>query len=508
MRKVGPGNMEARNQPAMSERAVVETDVVVVGGGGAGLAAAIEAARAGARVILLEKNPHLGGTTLRSVGSVTATGTPFQARAGIKDSADAHAEDLMLFNRAKLADADARDNAELRRLLVENVPDTMAFLIEMGIVFFGPMPEPPHRAPRMHNILPHSRGFIFHMRRHAVKAGVDIRTGVRARELLREEGRGSGVRAAADGHGTHDFIARRGVVLAAGDYSASEDIKAKFIAPDLAAIEGINPTSTGDGHAMALAAGAEIVNGDVMAGPEIRFVAPTRASLIDRLPPWRPVARMVRLSMRILPDFLLRPFLMMFVTTNLAPSYSLFEAGAVLINRDGMRFTDERDAPAFDIPKQPGRVAWIVFDDRIAKMFTEWPYFVSTAPGLAYAYLPDYRRNRRDITHSAPTPERLARKLGIAERALAETVALSAGPRLDAPPYHALGPAKSWIAYTDGGLRVSARMAVLDRNGDAIAGLYAAGSCGQGGVLLEGHGHHLAWAFTSGRIAGRCAAGG
>ena len=492
----------------MSGTAVVETDVVVVGGGGAGLAAAIEAARAGARVILLEKNPQLGGTTLRSVGSVTATGTIFQARAGITDSPAAHAEDLMLFNRARLADADARDNPELRRLLVETIPDTMAFLIELGIVFFGPMPEPPHRAPRMHNILPHSRGFIFHMRRHAVKAGVDIRTGMRATELLREGGRVNGVQAlGGGGQGTHDFIARRGVVLAAGDYSAAEEIKARFIAPDLAAIEGINPTSTGDGHTMALAAGAEIVNGDVMAGPEIRFVAPTRASLLDRLPPWRPVARMVRLSMKFLPDVLLRPFLMMFITTNLAPSYRLFEAGAVLINKDGMRFTNERDAPEFDIPKQPGRVAWIVFDDRIARKFTEWPYFVSTAPGLAYAYLPDYRRNRKDITHSAPTPEKLARKLGIPARALAETIALSAGPRLDAPPFHALGPAKSWIAYTDGGLRVSTRMAVLDRRGDAIAGLYAAGSCGQGGVLLEGHGHHLAWAFTSGRIAGRSAAG-
>ena len=44
--------------------------------------------------------------------------------------------------------------------------------------------------------------------------------------------------------------------------------------------------------------------------------------------------------------------------------------------------------------------------------------------------------------------------------------------------------------------------------GAVIPGLYAAGSTGQGGLLLEGHGHHLGWAFISGRIAGRNAAFG
>jgi FAD binding domain len=57
-----------------------------------------------------------------------------------------------------------------------------------------------------------------------------------------------------------------------------------------------------------------------------------------------------------------------------------------------------------------------------------------------------------------------------------------------------------------GGLRVNERLQVLSKAGEPIEGLYAAGSVGQGGVLLEGHGHHLGWAFTSGRLAGRHAA--
>jgi predicted oxidoreductase len=53
---------------------------------------------------------------------------------------------------------------------------------------------------------------------------------------------------------------------------------------------------------------------------------------------------------------------------------------------------------------------------------------------------------------------------------------------------------------------VSERLEVLRGDGSPIRGLYAAGSTGQGGLLLEGHGHHLGWAFISGRIAGRNAA--
>ena len=65
---------------SMSDGAIAETfDVVVVGGGGAGLAAAIEARASGCSVVLLEKNERLGGSTAWSIGSITATGTPMPA---------------------------------------------------------------------------------------------------------------------------------------------------------------------------------------------------------------------------------------------------------------------------------------------------------------------------------------------------------------------------------------------------------------------------------------------
>ena len=55
---------------------------------------------------------------------------------------------------------------------------------------------------------------------------------------------------------------------------------------------------------------------------------------------------------------------------------------------------------------------------------------------------------------------------------------------------------------TDGGLAVTPKFEVLRGDGSVIPGLYAAGLAGQGGVLLPGHGQHLGWAFTSGRLCG------
>jgi fumarate reductase flavoprotein subunit len=202
-----------------------------------------------------------------------------------------------------------------------------------------------------------------------------------------------------------------------------------------------------------------------------------------------------------MPPALLRPFVMSFVTTALAPSPALFEAGAVLINRQGLRFGDERGEPALALPDQPDKLAYILFDERIACQFSAWPHFISTAPGIAYAYLADYRRNRKDVCHSAPTLGGLAGQIGVPAAALEQTVG-----SLDQAPFYALGPVRSVFVHNEGGLAVDLEHRVLGADDRPIAGLYAAGATGQGGLLLKGHGHHLAWAFTSGRRAGRIAA--
>ena len=459
-------------------------------------------------MILLEKNSQTGGTTSWSVGSVTATNTPHQKRAGVKDSPQEHFEDLAAHAGALAP----RDNLALRRLLVDNTTDMLEWLMNLGVVFVGPMPEPPHRYPRMHNVVPNSKSFAYHLTRHCRELGVDIRLNTAVSRLVDENGRVTAVEAQTPNAGRVLFRARAGIVLASGDYSGASDLKRQLATEEVADVDAVNATSTGDGHRMALALGATIVNGDIVRGPIMRFIPPTRSNFIQRLPPAKIVAQFIAWSMNVMPQWLLRPFLMSFLTTALGPSLELFKEGAVLVNAEGARFTDELGKPAYAVARQPGRLAYIVFDDALAQKFEGWPYFVSTAPGVAYAYLKDYRRNRSDIFHHADTIAGLATSMRVPVEKLAATLErYNAGERGNRPeltrrPFYALGPVRSYVVFTDGGLHVNGNLEVLRLDGSPIRGLYAAGSAGQGGLLLEGHGHHLGWAFISGRIAGRNAA--
>ena len=477
-------------------------DVVVVGGGGAGLAAAIEAREAGASVLLLEKNPRLGGSTAWSIGSVTATRTPHQRRAGIIDDPGHHWADMPGF----AGDLDARDNPELRRILCDAMPDTFQWLLDSGVRFMGPMPEPPHRQPRMHNVLPNSRSFIYHLGRRARRAGVTVLTDYRVTGLWQESGRIVGVHAQGP-DGVLHVRARGGVVLAAGDFTNDPGYKARFMGPQESKVEGVNVTATGDGQRLAEALGARIVNGDLALGPELRFIAPARETFVRRLPPWRWLAVSMQWSLAHLPASWLRPFMMKFLTTALAPSPALFESGAVLVNRQGARFGDERSRPAWRLADQPGKEGYILLDAALARRYGAWPDFISTAPGLAYAYMDDYRRNRPDVCTEAGSLGELAARLGMDAGQLARSAAEGPVGPLGVGPYVALGPVRPVFVHSEGGLAVDMQHRVLGVDDEPIPGLYAAGSTGQGGLLLKGHGHHLAWAFVSGRRCGRFAAG-
>jgi len=476
----------------------------VIGGGGAALAAAATAAEFGRQVVLLEKNSRLGGSTAWSVGSISASNTPHQFRAKIQDSPDAHYEDLGKF----IGPLEERDNLSLRRILVDNIKETFDWLLLSGLTFFGPTPEPPHRVPRMHNVVPNSKSYPFHLGRLCRRLGVEIRLSTRAVRLLTRGSRVIGAEArTADGK-TMTYIAKRGVVLATGDFSANAAMKRELASEVAARSVPVNETNTGDGHSMAVEIGATILNGDLVHGPLIRFVPPASSPILTRLPPYSCIARAAVLAMEHAPSRLIRPLMMSFVTTALGPDSGLFHSGARLVNQRGERFTDERREAARALTGQPESTGFILMDDEISRRFTAWPHFISTAPAVAHAYLGDYKRNRRDIFHSAPDVGSLAAKLRMDERALRNAMQPSTPgePALSSPPFVALGPVKSYVVLTEGGLRVSESHQVLNSRGEPIDGLLAAGATGQGGVLLYGHGHHLAWTFVSGRRAGKHAA--
>ena len=479
----------------------------MVGGGGSGLAAAIEARSTGRSVALIEKNPALGGSTAWSIGSISASSTPHQLAKGIQDSPADHWRDMAGFN----GDLDPRDNRDLRRVLADAMPDTFRWLLSHGIRFYGPMPEPPHKKPRMHNVLPNSRSFIVHLGRAARRAGVDILCSTRAVALSSDAGRVDGIDCETP-KGKRRFSARGGVVLASGDFTSDPELKAPF--HGTARSQGGRRQHHGDGRR-----------------PEAR--APPRRPHPQRRPRARagaalhtaaaaePAAQAAALAGARQPDGLV------------ARAYAERHPAPL---RDELR-DDGAGALAGAVhgrgdPRQRGRQALHRRDRRAGVRAPR-----SAGQGRLH---PARRAHRREVFGLAALhldragrglclrrrlPAQPARRVhGGADAArswrtisacrsssLAKAVAQyneTAGnrPKLGDGPYVALGPVRAVFVHAEGGLAVDAEHRVLGAGDQPIPGLYAAGSTGQGGLLLKGHGHHLAWAFASGRRAGRNAA--
>jgi len=476
--------------------------IIVVGAGGSGLAAAASAAELGADVLVLEKQAEPGGSTAIAVGSFTASQTSIQKAAGITDGIADHLEDIGKFAPPEL---EARNNNELRTMLVREAPATLEWLMGLGLTFHGPTPEPPNRAPRMHNVVPGARAYVLTLQRHVLKHGGRILFNTPATKLLQEEGQVVGV----ESNGV-SYRARHGVVLAAGDYVSAPDLLAKYKGDEYAAVEGVCTSSHGDGHRLSESVGAKLINMDVTYGPELRFIPPEHLSLLRRLPAEGPLRRAISLVMPMTPKVIMDAVIKRELVTWQHPENALFDDGAILVNNEGQRFCDERSSPEREIAvsNQPGKIAYLLLDKRLSEKYNEWPHFISTAPEIAYAYVDDYLRLRPDVAVKGTSLGELAEARGIPSAALQETVddRKPAGKSKKSTPFEGpwvlLGPAKAYFTTAEGSPAVNHTLQVLDDVGHPIPGLYAVGQNGIGGQILWGHGLHIAWAMTSGRMVG------
>ncbi len=495
-----------------------EYDVIVVGGGGSGLAAALSAAEEGCRVLLLEKQPRLGGTTGIAVGSFTANGTALQQRNEITDDLEAHVEDAGRFAPPEI---EARNNAALRRFFLSHAAETLDWLGGMGLSFSGPSPEPPNRVPRMHNVVPAAKAYIAALQANFLKLGGEIRCNAAVSRLLQPVDRVAGVEVIAKNGKKREFHARQGVVLAAGDYANSPEIIAEVKGAEFSGIEGINPNATGDGHLLAQSAGGQLLNMDVAYGPELRFVPPPGKTFHQLLPASGPLARLMGRLMEFTPKFVINAMIKRLLVTWQHPENSLFDHGAILLNKEGRRFCNEKDWPGREIAvaKQTDKAAYILLDERLCERFSKWPDFISTAPKIAYAYVEDYLKLRPDIASTAKILDVVAENAGLSAMNVVKTVQAynRYAKRMAGDPFGRkgdteelkglrwvlLGPAKAWFTTTEGGAAIDESLSVLNDQGHPIPGLYAVGQNGLGGQVLWGHGLHIGWALTSGRLVGK-----
>lgn len=462
--------------------AVDAADVVVVGGGDAGLIAAIEAADLGASVTLLQKNAEVGGKSSWAIGSVTAGGTSLQAARGIEDTAEAHRDDIVGWVRKHGADS---LSMEKLGLLVERIPAAVERLAGLGVTFSGPHPEEVHSRYRMHVFAPHSMAVVSLLGQAAVERRVRIRCDTPVEGLLADhDGRVTGVR-------TRDraIRAQRAVILATGDYSAASTGRPGPLGEELA----FRRWATGDGHFMAAAAGAATEGMD----------APLRIEL--RMVDW--------------------PYL--------KPETFLYENGAFLVSRSGKRVANELDLHVLDLARSVDEDLFILLDaalvGQLATAGDDGPHardgwyrrgklFVGTFPNVGYAYAQDVLDSGQ--AHQGSLRE-IAAALGINADALEATARdFTAAMRGEVPdpfdrpasarppaagPYLAVGPCRFRCFNGGGAVSCDLRMRALRPDGTTVPGLFVAGNTAARaniGHAVGGHGYGLGWALVSGRIAG------
>ena len=354
-------------------------DVIVVGSGGSGLAAAVSAAENGLSVVVLEKQPELGGSTGIAIGSFTANRTRYQLKAGIEDTPAAHNEDAGKF---PAPEEEVKCNYDLRGFFLTKAADTMEWLIGKGISFYGPSPEPPNRVPRMHNVVPNAKAYIAILQAELLRNRGIILSNAKVRELVLSGNRVTGVLVEIGGK-LLEFDAKRGVVLAAGGYTNNSDMISQFKGDNsYNLIEGINPHEKGDGHQLAQKAGAKLINMDLTYGPELRFVPPSRKPFSQILPSGGGLSRLMGRMLPYVPRTILNAMIKRLLVTWQHPENSLFENGAILVNKHGERFCNETLYPDREIAisHQPDKIAFIVLDKRLIKLYSEWPHYISTAP--------------------------------------------------------------------------------------------------------------------------------
>ncbi|MCA9177706.1 MAG: FAD-dependent oxidoreductase [Planctomycetales bacterium] len=494
-------------------------DVIIVGGGGSGLACAAAAAQRGLDVVVLEKRPAPGGTTGIAIGSFTASRTKWQREAGIDDDPAEHERDAGQFGPPE---HQRLNNDSLRQFFLEHGADTLAWLEQLGLSFHGPHPEPPNRVPRMHNVVPNAKAYIAALQAELSRLGGRLICDADVQSLMRDDPEQP---AAVTGvtylrHGkTETLRARLAVVLAAGDYAASPELIGRHRGEEFTCIEGINAHATGDGHKLAEQAGAQLVNMQITYGPELRFVPPPREPFTQLLPASGSSMRVMGWLARRAPKWIIRRLIKRLLVTWQHPEDALFEDGAILLNQQGERFCNELQSPAREIAvaRQTGKVGYVLLDQRLVRRYEAWPHFISTAPEIAYAYASDYLRLRPDIA-VAGSLANVCQRRGLDPARVAETLRsyhaqleTGADPygRRDGPADAAmdaswllLGPLKAYFTTTEGGVAINRQFQALDALGRAIPRLYAVGQNGLGGMVLWGHGLHIAWAITSGRLLG------
>ena len=499
-------------EAAKADDATYNTDIVIIGAGGAGMTAALTAAEKGADVIILESQAAVGGNSVRATGGMNAADTPaqdeneFGESAGVvktlktarttyadnvtitklaeeveKQWADYQANPVGYFDSDELMELDTMiggkgiNNPELVEELADESADGDEWLKKYGInltsvgSFGGASVKRIHRPVNAEGKTIAVGSYMIPLLEKACEENdkISIQLETTATTILTDKnGKAVGVKAVG-ATGNEVTVNAKAVILATGGFGANLDMVAELVP----ALKGFMTTNAagaqGQGSEMAQALGAATVDMDqIQIHPTVQF---DTAALITE---------------------------------------GLRGDGAVLINADGKRFIDEvgtRDVVSAAEIAQPGSYSYLVVDQAMLDKSSVIAGYV-----------------KRGFVFQGNTYEELAEALGVDAATFAETMntwntyveakndpdfgRTSFAQPLNTAPYYAI-KVTAGVHHTMGGLVINTDTEVLKADGTAIAGLYAAGEV-TGGVHGANRlgGNAVADFVVFGRIAGEEAA--
>lgn len=447
--------------PKSANEIAKEYDAVIVGAGGTGLTAALQAHELGLKVAVFEKNEKLGGNTNRASSGMNAAESLVQLQHGIIDNK----ED---FYKETLKGGGLLNDRDMLRYFVDHSAIAISWLMEHGIeltdlTITGGMSK--KRAHRPASMAPVGGYLVTGLLKQCQKEHIDIFNNAKVVKLLQEDDKKiDGIEVKTD-VGT-SIVHAKAVLLASGGFGASKEIIKKY-RPDLADYKTTNqPGATGDGLKL-----AEDVDAQLM---QMNFIQvhPTAQTDTDH-------------------TFLI--------------GEGVRGEGAILVNKAGKRFVNElntRKIVSNAITSLHEDGAYLILDQSIRDHFKAVEFYDSVG-----------------LVERGDSLEDLAQEIGVDSSNLIKTVAkwneaidkhddtefgrttgMERG--IKKGPFFAIHihPA---IHYTMGGIHITPETKVLDSNGNVIKGLYAAGEVSGG---LHGNnrigGNSIAETVIFGRQAG------
>lgn len=438
-------------------------DIAIVGAGGAGLSAAVEASLRGAHVIVLEKRGLAGGNTNYATGGLNASETSVQQKLGIQDSNEQYYEDTMKGGKNI-------NDAALVRNMVNLSAETVDWLISLGADLSDVGKMAGSTNPRTHR--PKGGGavgghLVDVLKKAAEDSGVEIRYDSTVTDLIVKNGGVHGVK--VESNGKIYTVKSKAVVIASGGFGANIVMVAQY-RPEFKDFGTTNQSGA---------------TGDAFTWAKQLDIALTQMEQIQTHPTVVPKKGVM-------------------ITEAVRGN------GAIMVNREGKRFNNEmatRDVLSSAILEQTGKTAFILFDQNVRESLKA---------------IEGYARN--GLLTEGETLTSLAEKLAIPQAELENTVKKynafqAAGKDEDfgraasdmtrpivKAPFYAVEVAPA-VHHTMGGIKINTKSEALNNSGAVIPGLFAAGEV-TGGIHGANRlgGNAVADICIYGRTAGDSAA--